>query len=434
MTKGLSSFQIILLSVFGAIGVAGILVFALATASNSGGGISPVTVWGTFNATTVKEVLRVAAQQDPRLGQVTYVQKDPSQFEQDLANALASGTGPDLIIMRGDEALYDQSKVYVIPYSSLSQAQFQNTFVTGGGQFLAPTGVVGLPLFVDPLVLYWNRDLLATAGVAQPPQYWDQLPAIAQQLVQRDGSGNLQREAIALGTYQNISGAKDILSMLIQQAGGKIVTQNSSGAYSAALAQGGGASQGSISALDFYTEFANPSQNDYSWNDAQPNASQAFAAGNLAMYIGYASEDPQILAANPNLNFAIAPIPQVRNDQNSIDGGKVYAVAITRSSPNLPSALTVAYLLASAPVDQSLSQALGFAPARLDVISSSTSTAGYTQLFNQMALITRTWIDPDPSQTGPIFQGMIENTDSGALNASDAIGRANGQLENLFGQ
>ena len=434
MSKGLSIFQIILLTVFGAIGVAGILVFALATAGGGGGGVSPVTVWGTFDQAIVKEVLRTAAEQDSRLSQVTYVQKSPATFEQDLANALASGKGPDIFILPADEALYDENKVYPIAYSSLSQSQFQGTFVDAADTYLSPSGILAIPMFVDPLVLYWNRDVLATAGIAQPPRYWDQVPGMVAQLVQKDNAGNLQKEAIALGTYQNIPGAKDILAMLIEQAGGQIVGLNSSGQYVTGLAQGGGASQGALTALQFYTEFANPSQNDYTWNDAQPNAQQAFAAGNLGLYIGYASEQPRILAANPNLNFAVAPVPQVRSDANSIDAGGAYALAITRNDPNLSSALTVAYLLASAPVDQALSQALGLAPARRDVIAASTSTVGSTQLFDQMALITHTWADPDPSQTDPIFQAMIEDTDSGALKPQDAIGRANQQLNNLLSQ
>jgi ABC-type glycerol-3-phosphate transport system substrate-binding protein len=434
MSKKISTFQIILLAVFGAIGVAGILVFALATAGSGGGGVSPVTIWGTFDAATVKEVLRSAAEEDSRLSQVTYVQKDPATFEQDLANALASGNGPDLFILRSDEALYDQDKLYVIPYSSLSQSQFQSTFVNAGNTYLSANGVLGLPILVDPLVLYWNTDDLATAGIAEPPQYWNQVPTMTAQLVQEDDAGNLQKEALALGTYQNITGAKDILSLLIEQAGGQVVELNAAGQYVPGLSQGGGASQAALSALEFYTEFANPSQADYTWNDAQPEASQAFAAGNLAMYIGYASEEPQILAANPNLSFGAARVPQVSSTQNSIDAGGAYAIAVARNSPNLSSALTVAYLIAGAPVDQALSQALGLPPARRDVIAESTSTVADTQLFNKMALITQTWADPDPSQTGPIFQAMIEDTDSGALKPQDAIGRADQQIEDLLSQ
>ncbi|HEV3245410.1 MAG TPA: extracellular solute-binding protein [Candidatus Paceibacterota bacterium] len=434
MSKRISSFQVILLCVFGAIGVAGILIFALATAGNGGNSIAPVTVWGTFDQTTVKEILRTAAEQDQRLTQVTYVQKNPATFEQDLANALASGQGPDLFIMRSDEALYDQSKVYAIPYGTLSQSQFSSAFVDGSVPYLSDNGVLALPLFVDPLVLYWNKDELATGGIAQPPQYWDQLPAMMQQLVKKDSAGNLQKEGIALGTYQNINAAKDILAMLIQQAGGQIVARNAAGQYVPALSLGGGASISAQSALNFYTEFANPSQTDYTWNDAQPSARQAFAAGNLAMYIGYASEEPLILTANPNLNFSASSAPQVRSDQNSIDAGTVYGIAVVRTSPNLQSALTVAYLLASAPVDQALSEVLGLAPARRDVIAASTSSAPYAQLFDKMALVTRTWADPDPSQTAPIFQAMIEDTDSGAASAVDAIGRANQQIGNLLPQ
>jgi ABC-type glycerol-3-phosphate transport system substrate-binding protein len=437
--KGKSStFQIILLCAFGALGVAAVLIFALATAGNSGGGISPVTMWGTLDATTMKNVLRAAAEQDNRLSEVTYVQKDPSTFETDLANALASGTGPDLFILRGDEAYNDASKVYTIPYSSLTQSQFQTTFVGGASQFLSQNGVIGIPILVDPLVLYWNTDSLATAGIAQPPQYWDQVPGDIEQLTQKDNSGTLKTQGIALGTYQNIDAAKDILAMFIQQAGGQITAQNAAGTVVPALSSGGSASNAATQALEFYTEFANPSQPDYSWNDAQVDARQAFAAGTLSMYVGYASEQPLIVAANPNLTFAAASVPQIRNSQTSVDEGVVYGIAIPRNGPNLSSALTIAYLIASEPVDAALSESYGLAPARRDAISatslSTTSVSADLPLFDKMALVVHSWYDPDPSQTGPIFQAMIEDTESGAIQAQDAIGRANQQIGNLLQQ
>lgn len=434
MNKRISTFQMILLCVFGAIGVAGILIFALATAGGSGSTVGPVTIWGTFDATAVKTVLRAAAVQDSRLSQVTYVQQNPATYEQTLANALASGSGPDIFIMPGDETLYDEDKVGVIPYSSLPQSQFESTFVSADDVYLTPSGVLALPILVDPLVLYWNPSAFANVGIPQAPNYWDEVPTMVQALTKRDDAGNLQAEGIALGTYENISGAKDILSMLIEQAGGQIDAQNAVGVYQPTLAQGGGASQSALGALEFYTEFANPSQSDYSWNDAQPSALQAFAAGNLAMYVGYASEESQIVAANPNLDFMATSTPQVRDSSAAVDGGEVYALAISRQSKNLESALTVAYLLSSEPVDQALSQALGLPPARRDAIADSTSTTGYTQLFGRMALITDTWTDPDPSQTDPIFQAMIDDTDSGAMTADDAIGRANQQIGDLLSQ
>src|ERR1700739_1834662 len=204
MEKKLTTFQLLVRCIFGAIGIAAILVFALVTAGGGSTGVSPVTVWGTLDGTTMEEVFRVASQQDSRLSQVSYVQQNASTSEQDLANALASGKGPDIFIMPEDEALYDMDKVYVIPYSSLSQSQFQNTFVDAADSYLSQNGVIALPVLVDPLVLYWNRDLLASAGISQPPQYWDEVPAMVAELVKTDSTGNLQQEGIALGTYQNI--------------------------------------------------------------------------------------------------------------------------------------------------------------------------------------------------------------------------------------
>jgi len=217
------------------------------------------------------------------------------------------------------------------------------------------------------------------------------------------------------------------------QAGGQITALNSNGQVQAALTQGGGSSQAAQNALRFYTEFANPAQSDYTWNDSLPNARQAFASGELAMYIGYASEEGLIRATNPNLNYAVAPVPQIRGATNAIDGGAVYALAIPKTAKNGTGALTVSYLIASAQVDATLAQTLGLAPARRDAIATSTPQ-GYQDLYDKQALLVRSWQDPDPSQTDPIFQGMIEDTESGAIQVVDAIGRANQQIQHILDQ
>lgn len=433
MGKSLSSFQIVLLAIFGALGVGAVLIFALATAGNSGSSVGAVSVWGTFDATAVKTVIQQASDQDQRLLQVSYTQKDTVNFDTTLSNALSSGAGPDIFLMRSDQALFDAPKVRAIPPDQLTQTQFQATFVDAANSFVTQNGTVGVPILINPLVLYWNRDMLASAGVAQPPQYWDQVPGMAAQITQKNDAGAIQRSAIALGTYKNIDHAKDILAMMIMQAGGHITAVNSNGQVQAALTEGGSSSQAAQNALRFYTEFANPAQSDYTWNDSLPNARQAFAAGQLAMYIGYASEEKLIRATNPNLNYAVAPVPQIRGAANAIDGGAAYALAIPKTAKNGRGALTVAYLIASAQVDTAFAQALGLAPARRDALATTTSQ-GYQDLYYKQSLIVRSWRDPDPSQTGPIFQGMIEDTESGALQIADAVGRANQQLQHILDQ
>lgn len=432
MQKKLSLFQIILLAVFASLAIAGVLIFAFVTASGSNGGVGPVVIWGTLDSTAVQTILRNAAETDPRLSQVTYEQKDPSTYQTDLADALASGGGPDLFIITEDWVARDAGKAIAIPYTSFSQSQFTNTFVQAAAPYLGDSGVVAVPFLADPLILYWNRDLVTSAGFAQPVHYWDDLPAQAAAITQKDESGNITRAAVDFGEYQNVDDAKAVLSMLILQAGGLITTRDNSGRVTPAVAShNGDANAPTHNALNFFTQFADPSKPDYSWSRALPDARQLFAAGELAYYVGFASEEPLIKKTNPNLNFAVASMPQIRTASSSIDFAHVYGIAVSKQSKNPGGALTVAYLLASQSVSQKFSVAFGIPSARLDVLAQPGQ--GDDDLFNKMAIISRSWIDPDPTQSGPLFQSLIEDTTSGAVRIDDAIQRADQQMGAILG-
>ena len=180
-----------------------------------------------------------------------------------------------------------------------------------------------------------------------------------------------------------------------------------------------------------YTEFADPSKVDYSWNRSLPNSQQAFASGELALYVGYASEEPTIAALNPNLNFAAAPLPQVRGAARTLDTAHVYAFAVARTSVNPSGAITAAYMLASAANSQAFSTALGIPSARRDVLSQPAQ--GDQDLFNKMAITSHSWVDPDPVATAALFQSMIEDTTSGAVLLTDAVQRADQQMGHILG-
>jgi ABC-type glycerol-3-phosphate transport system substrate-binding protein len=107
--------------------------------------------------------LRAASEADERLNNVTYVRKDPRTYQADLVNAMASGSGPDLYFMTDDRAISDGAKTMHIPFASLSQTQFQTTFLDASAPFVGTDGIIAVPLIADPLVLFWNKDLLAAA-------------------------------------------------------------------------------------------------------------------------------------------------------------------------------------------------------------------------------------------------------------------------------
>ena len=151
----------------------------------------------------------------------------------------------------------------------------------------------------------------------------------------------------------------------------------------------------------------------------------------MALYVGYASEAPLIARMNPNLNFAVAPIPQIRSSPNALNTARIYAFAASRAGKNPNGAITAAFLLVSTANAQSLSTALGMPSARRDLVSAPAQ--GNDELFNKQAILAHSWFDPDPGATAEIFRAMIENTTSGSLLVNEAVQRADQELGRLLG-
>ncbi|MFZ2886875.1 MAG: extracellular solute-binding protein, partial [Minisyncoccia bacterium] len=308
--------------------------------------------------------------------------------------------------------------------------QFEGMFVEAAKPFLAPDGVLAVPLLVDPFVLYWNRDVFANAGLAKPPVYWDELQPAARAISMKNDAGSLTQSTIALGEYSNIAHAKNIIGTLILQAGGPVTARDNVGTLQPSLqSRTGTIAQPAQSALSFYTSFSNPSQDIYSWNRSQKLSTEAFSSGDLAMYVGLASEEPLLRLQNPNLNFGIAPLPQIRESERSVSGGYAYAFAVPRTATNPGGALTAAYLIASPEGSKALALALGMSSARRDVLSEPAQ--GNDDLFNKMTIITRLWEDPDPFETDRIFRDMIESITSGAARIGEAVQRADAAMREI---
>lgn len=451
--KTSTPFQIILLAVFGALGVSGVLIFAFVVGGGNTASVGQVTVWGTFDDARIQAVIRAAAETEDRLNGVTYVRKDATTYEADLVNALASGTGPDLFFLREDWALFDSAKTIHISPDEMSETQFRSTFLDAATPFLAADGAMGVPLVADPLLMYWNKDMFAAVGFTSPPALWNDFATLGPKLTEQADSGTLRKSAFALGEYENITNAKAILTLLILQAGGSVTVRDQGGRIQSGLApQQGGTSQPALAALRFYTDFADPAKEQYSWNRSIPEARTAFAQGLVAVYFGYASESSLIKQANPNLNFAVAPVPQLRDASTPKNYARVYALAVPRTAKNPSGGKTVAYIFAAPAVSQGFATVLGMASALRGVVTASasapaanTAQPGSLQavlasapkstqdLVNSQASIALSWLDPDPQATAEIFRAMIGDTVSGALKAQDALSRADKSLNQIFG-
>lgn len=420
----MTTFQTIVLGIFGFFVVAGLIVLAITKAQ--GGGAQGVTLalWGTAPAGAVQEILKTRF---PEKGAITviYEEKSPDSLEQELIEALANGAGPDMLLLPPGFLARQKNKLAAIPYTNYTERQYKDAFIAGADIFLQPDGIYALPVSVDPLLMYWNRDIFDGAGIAAPPRYWDEFLLLAAQITRRDRVGNLSRSAVPLGEYRNITNAKEIIAALLLQAGNPVVS-SAGGAFSPALS-----GQGAESAVNFYTEFANPVKPVYSWSRSMPESRRAFLSEQLAVYFGFGSEYAELRSANANLNFDVALFPSPRNATVGITYGRMLGAAILKRTPYFPQAYQVALTLSGKEFVAELSAALAAPPVRRDLLALRPGDAFGAILYDS-ALRARAFADPGPSASGAIFQDMIESITGGRARAGEALSRANGELGALI--
>jgi ABC-type glycerol-3-phosphate transport system substrate-binding protein len=362
---------------------------------------------------------------------LVYVAKDPRRLESELLEALALGKGPDIVSMPQD-LLYRQSdKLWPIPFETFPLRTFQDTFTRGSDIYVNATGVLGLPLTVDPLVLYYNQDLLANARLATVPTTWKGLGNDLKVLVKADARNNIAQAGIALGQFNNIDHAKDILVTLMLQAGNPVVDYAQTPPRAVLKEALGFAKPPAGEALNFFNLFSDPTNSLYSWNSSLTEARQSFLRGQLVMYLGYASEYAKLREQNPQLNFDVAAMPQREGSVRDVVAGNFSALSILNASRNKATALQVAYLLTGSSFAKSMSDKLLLPPVRNDLLRQA-PTDPAAAVFYQSAIITRSWLDPAPAATGDIFRTLAEDTRSGKLDANQALLRANSQLEQLM--
>jgi ABC-type glycerol-3-phosphate transport system substrate-binding protein len=422
-------FEIVLYAVFIVLALAAVFLLMGyerpgSTSNNPYG--SSVEVWGSFPYDVVNEVFENINDQNPNFQVVEYVSIPADRLGSEFVNALAEGRSPDLVILPHTELVNQRSKLFPIPYSTdgFSERDIRNRYIDGAELFALQDGVYGVPYLVDPLVMYWNRDLFATAAFAGPPQTWEQLVgSVVNALTIRDNSRNIVQSAVAFGEYSNVRNVLPIISMLLMQAGSQLVEDTERG-YFVALNEGLEGSRPPMEAsVQFFTEFANVSNPLYSWNRAREQDRLAFIAGDLALYFGFASEGPELIARNPNLNFDMTIPPQGASATIRRTYGTFYSLVVPRGSRNPQGSLAVAQTLATPQNSLAMALATDHAPVSRAALQADV-TDPFVQVAFQAALFARGWLSPSPQATATAIETMISEVNSNRSRVSSAVSDA----------
>lgn len=267
--------------------------------------------WGLWEPEDVMQPLIDEYQDENSNVTIKYTQKSFTQYEQNTYTRLEQGStegtpAPDIFRMNNTWLPKFQQYLSPVPEAVYTASEYRQDFYPTATSDFTGTDqrLYAIPLEIDGLSLFYNKELLALAGESEPPSDWDSIIEFAKTLTKKDGSGKITQAGLAMGSADNVTHSADILSLLMLQNGAEI-NQNFNTEVDID-------SDRSVSAMNFYVDFINEHQ---TWSTDLPSDLEMFYSGTLAMYLAPSWRAFDILNANPRLEFGIAPTPIIAADE-----------------------------------------------------------------------------------------------------------------------
>jgi ABC-type glycerol-3-phosphate transport system substrate-binding protein len=370
------------------------------------------------------------------------------EYERELLNALAEDRGPDIVSLHNTWIRSYQAKLLPAPSQVklafrevqgiqknqvwvektlpvITPAQVKTQFVDQVGRDVVikgqssdpKAGIVdqlwGLPLALDTMVLYYNKDILNAAGIPTPAQDWAEFQDHVKRMTQYD-QGKLVKPAAGIGTSRNVERSFDVLSLLMMQNGAQMTDANGLPTFNRTPSNLQREIPPAVEALIFYTDYANPSKEVFTWDDAQPNSFDAFIAGKTGYFFGYSYHQPRIRAQAPKLNYGIAAIPQI-DPAAKVNYANYWVEAVSRKTPNPDLAWDFVQFAANAERAKTYLAKTG-KPTALRSLVNEQLTDPDLGVFASQVLTARSWYSGiNVAATEAAFHEMIDSTLEGAL-------------------
>lgn len=235
---------------------------------------------------------------------------DFDEYQKTILNEMAEGEGPDIFSMQNTWFVPNYRKLTPMPEDKGTPKDFAKIFVDIAYQDLVRADddgdlqVYGLPMTVDTLALYYNKDhfedRIPSRGA--PANTWEGIKQDVVLLNKLDESlSSFEVAGIAMGRGDNISRAVDTLYLLFLQYGVHFYNDVMSKATFAGQRGAGLTVYPALEALKLMVGFSDEKNRHYSWNefmaddDSDGKEVAAFAAGKVSMILGYSYTYDEIL-------------------------------------------------------------------------------------------------------------------------------------------
>ncbi len=409
----------------------------------------PVTLeyWKVFDeSSNIGDLITLYQKEHPHIV-INYKNFTYEEYEDQLLNALAEDRGPDIFSINTTWMKKYQPKIAPMPATvnisyevtkgtlkkeTYTEVRTQKTItlrdlktkfpeVVYDNQVIA-NQIYGLPLSIDTLALYYNRDLLNNAGISAPPKTWDEFREQIIKLTKQDSKGNIIQSGAALGTADNITRSPDIISLLMLQNGAPMTDSNGFASFNQMPPGTERTVKPASEALNFYNSFASPATQVYTWNNKMPNSLESFMNGKTAFFFGYAYQILTIKARAPKLNFEITTAPQVGTPYNFAN---YWAETVSKKSKNQNEAWDfINFITTNIDVNKVYLQKSHKPTALRDLITSQIDDLELSPFANQI-LTAKSWYKgKNATATDQILMDMISNNLEGALPTDQIVNLA----------
>jgi len=296
--------------------------------------------------------------------------------------------------------------------------------------------VYGLPYSIDTLALYYNKDLLNNAYIAQPAKTWNELVQQSSKLSLYDDKNNILQSCIALGLSSNIEHYYEILSLLMMQNGVNMLSADGQEVRFDSTTE-------SISlgakALDFYTSFTNINKETYSWNKSQPESLDNFISGKSAYYIGTLADKQKIEAA-PNLSYGLSEMFHINSSGTDrvlnqagnpvkVNFGKYWVHTVSNKTQAPQEAWDLVQFIAREKRNRQYIEKTGKVSPLKKILNEQINDQGLS-VWAQQALTAKNWYSGlNAPATKNYFAEMIESVALENQSTSQALNNAAEKIE-----
>ncbi|OQO68202.1 ABC transporter substrate-binding protein [Enterococcus villorum] len=281
----------------------------------TGDGKQKITFWGSWSGSQVDQLNQLIDQYNKSQDSYTVTYKVQDNVEEKLLTGMAGGEIPDVIMWdRVNTKMYAEKNALLDLDSLIEKDHIDlNDFYEETVKEMNADGKqYGIPLLVDNRSLFYNKKLLAQAGVT-PPKTWEELLNVAEKTTKWEG-----KQLVQAGFSLDDVG---LFNMWLQQAGGTMLSED--GKTTAFNSKAG------LEVLNFWNQLLNEKKvYQQGFNDG----TDAFAAGTVAlMYNG-----PWALADYDKVEGleygVVPPVSGPNGDKGALTGG--FGLVIPKNAKN----------------------------------------------------------------------------------------------------